>query len=214
MKREKDSEKTWKDFQETEGLSDDQFQKFKIYEEFLSYYNDKVNLTSLKSLPEILNRHFSDSFILRKAIDLSKVKIVADIGSGAGFPSLPLKILYPNLGVILIEVRKKRQEFLRELIDKLNLKNVEICDLDWRTFLRKTEGDVEYFFSRASLEPKELCRAFKPSSPYKDSTIIYWGAEDWEPEKSIKNFVDREFTYSIKRKKRKLIFMKLKEGDK
>ena len=71
-------------------------------------------------------------------VDLNKVKVIVDVGSGAGFPGIPLKILFPHLGIILIEVNKKKQRFLQTVIRILELKDIEVCGLDWRTFLRKT----------------------------------------------------------------------------
>ena len=142
-----------------------------------------------------------------------KIGYHVDIGAGAGFPSLPLKLIFPNLKVILLEVNKKKQKFLSILIKILNLKDVQICDLDWRTFLRTTTEDVDLFVTRAALNELELCRLFKPACHYKHSLIVYWASEQWEPHERAEKFV-REFKpYRLGHKKRKLVFMSLNESE-
>lgn len=205
--RQKPPERVWADFKEQEQLTTEQLEKFQQYEALLSEWNKAMNLTAIRGLSETVHRHFSDSLMLRKFLDLSQVKLVADIGSGGGFPGIPLKIMFPHLGVILIEVSNKKQKFLRAVIAALGLEGIEVCDLDWRTFLRKTESDVEYFLARASLDPAEMCRIFRPACPYKDAKIIYWATEEWEPEEFVKEFVREEFLYTMKRKKRKLVLL-------
>jgi 16S rRNA (guanine527-N7)-methyltransferase len=205
--RQKPPERVWSDFVAQEQLTDEQLEKFQQYEALLSEWNRSMNLTAIRGLSETVHRHFSDSLILRKFLDLSKVQLIADVGSGAGFPGIPLKIMLPHLGMILIEVSKKKQKFLRAVIAALGLEKIEVCDIDWRTFLRKTESEVEYFLARASLDPVELCRVFKPGCFYKNSKIVYWATEEWEPENFIEKFVQQEFAYTMKRKKRKLVLL-------
>ena len=78
-------------------------------------------MTAITNLPEVITKHFADSLILRKYLNLEDVKVIADIGAGAGIPGIPLKIVFPHLGLILIEVNKKRLKFLRTAIDELGL---------------------------------------------------------------------------------------------
>jgi len=205
--REKPPERVWADFKESEGLTDRQLELFQRYEALLSEWNRSMNLTAISGLSEMVHRHFADSLALRKFINLSEAKILADVGSGAGFPGIPLKIMFPHLGLVLIEVTKKKQRFLRSVIASLELSDVEVCDFDWRTFLRKTEGEIDYFLARASIDTVELSRLFRPASPYKNSKLVYWATADWEPEELIKNLVQEEFFYTMKRKERKLVLM-------
>ena len=209
MRRQKPPEKVWADFKEQERLTTEQLEKFQAYQALLSEWNKVMNLTAIRGLSEIVHRHFSDSMALRDFIDLTTVKTISDVGSGAGFPGIPLKIMFPNLGVILIEVNKKKQKFLRTVTQALELKDVVVCDLDWRTFLRTTEGEIDYFLARASLDPVELCRLFKPGCTYKQSKLVYWATRDWQPEEGVAGFVLDEFEYTLKRKKRKLVLMGL-----
>jgi len=207
QERQKPVEKIWSNFQVQERLTDKQLEQFKRYEALLYEWNKAMNLTAISGASETVNRHFSDSLILRKFLDLSKVNLVTDVGSGAGFPGVPLKIMFPHLAVILIEVKHKRRKFLQALIDQLELKDIQICELDWRTFLRKTESEVDYFLARATLDPIELCRMFRPGCSYKNSKLVYWAAIDWKPEGIVEQFVQKEFMYIIKRKQRKLVLM-------
>tara|TARA_Y100001936_G_C16088101_1_gene683454 strand:- start:747 stop:1373 length:627 start_codon:yes stop_codon:yes gene_type:complete len=98
--------------------------QFRIYIDLLVKWNQKINLTSEKAPKEILERHIFDSLQYARAL-FSKNKIV-DIGSGAGFPGMPLKIIYPKLKVTLIESQRKRCSFLEAAILKLGLKEIQV----------------------------------------------------------------------------------------
>ena len=118
--------------------------------------------------------HFIDSLIVANYIDLTTIKSIADVGTGGGFPGIPLKILYPHLSMTLIEVTEKKIRFLENVVAQLGLSSVEIVNLDWRTFLRKTSSPIDLFVSRASLHSDELLKMFKPSCVYKQATLVYW----------------------------------------
>ena len=104
---------------------------------------------------------------------------------------------------------KKRQRFLQAVIQELQLTDITVCDKDWRTFLRKTESKIDYFVTRASLDPAELIRMFKPACPYKNAKLVYWASDEWQPEPKVEPFVQSEFAYKIKRTRRKLVFLGL-----
>lgn len=107
------------------NLSSRKIEQFKIYYEFLVEENKKYNLTAITDESEVYIKHFYDSVMLGNFIDLEG-KTLCDIGSGAGFPSIPLKIMYPTLKVTIIEPTLKRINFLKELIKKLELESVEL----------------------------------------------------------------------------------------
>lgn len=109
-------------------VSDDILQKLEIYCNFLMEYNTHTNLTAIKNKEEIYLKHFYDSLTLTKIIDLSQEETLLDIGSGAGFPGMVLKIFFPNLHVFLVDSNNKKTKFLEELSNKLNLKNVTIIN--------------------------------------------------------------------------------------
>lgn len=107
------------------SLSPSQIEKFTIYLEQLKIWNKKVNLTALRSDKDIAVKHFIDSLSLSLLI-YQKPENLIDIGPGAGFPSLPLKILFPEMKCTLIEARGKKVDFLAHLVEKLNLKDVTL----------------------------------------------------------------------------------------
>lgn len=206
--KQKPAEKIWKDFQERESLTDEQVGIFERYADFLLKTNEEYNLTALTDLAGVVRQQFSDSLALCKAIDMNTINSLADIGTGAGFPALPIKILYPHIEIKLIEVTKKKQKFLEQVVQMFDLEGVEIVDLDWRTFLRITDYDIDLFVTRAAIADLELIRMFQPSCRYKDSTLVYWAADTWEPHKKTEPFIEKKFSYKLAKKDRFLVFMK------
>ena len=97
------------------------YDKFNIYADFLVEYNEKVNLTAITDPMEILCKHFIDSACLLKYVDISNNSSLIDVGTGAGFPSVPLKILRPDIRLTLLDSLNKRIDFLKQLCDKLKI---------------------------------------------------------------------------------------------
>ena len=102
----------------------EQLDNFYNYMELLLEWNEKINLTAITDPEEIIIKHFIDSLTILKYID-NHAKIV-DIGTGAGFPGIPLKIMLENNNIVLVDSLNKRLLFLQDVINKLKLKNVEI----------------------------------------------------------------------------------------
>lgn len=196
-------------FVKQQQLTELQAQQCKLYIQLLIEWNKKFNLTTITDVSQIIAYHFLDSVSIRNYIDFTSVSATADVGTGGGFPGLPLKILYPHLHVYLIEVNQKKIIFLQEVVDRLGLTNVEMINLDWRTFLRKTDYAIDLFCARASLAPEELIRIFKPG-PYQDAQLVYWASGDWQPQSKEQPFLVKEFAYSIKSKQRKYVLFKNK----
>ena len=199
----------WQDFKERHNLTDKQVAQFKQYYTLLMQANDIHNITAITDLKAVIKYHFEDSLALGQFLDLSSTAGLADVGTGGGFPGIALKIKYPTLPVVLIEVSHKKRVFLQEVITALELADITINDFDWRTFLRKTDYTLELFCARASLQPLELLRMFKPSSPYKDALLVYWASKDWVPDAQTEPFIMREQEYTVGSKQRKLVFFKL-----
>jgi 16S rRNA (guanine527-N7)-methyltransferase len=101
-------------------LSDIQLAQFDIYQQEILKWNAKTNLISEKSAQEIASRHFLDSLTALQFIDNQGARII-DIGSGAGFPGIPLKIVYPDLQLYLLESNRKKVSFLKHIIRQLSL---------------------------------------------------------------------------------------------
>lgn len=102
-------------------LTDTQYKKLDIYAEFLVEYNKNVNLTAITDPTEILFKHFIDSILLSKYVEIPENASVIDVGTGAGFPSVPLKIYRPDISLTLLDSLNKRINFLKELCDKLEI---------------------------------------------------------------------------------------------
>ena len=107
------------------GLNKEQISKFQRYLELLLEWNEKFNLTAITDKDEIEEKHFIDSIKLIKYFDV-KNKSLLDVGSGAGFPGIPLAIVEPSLHITLLESNGKRITFLHEVVKELGLNNVEI----------------------------------------------------------------------------------------
>ena len=107
------------------SLSDRQIEQFICFYDILTERNKVMNLTAITEPVEIIEKHFLDSLSLVKAIDLSGDKKVIDVGTGAGFPGIPIIISYPQLHITLLDSLNKRIGFINDVIKLLNLKNVE-----------------------------------------------------------------------------------------
>lgn len=105
-------------------LSEEQLQQFLSYYEMLIEKNKVMNLTAITEKEEVIDKHFIDSISLNKAMDVTKPLKILDLGTGAGFPGIPLKIAYPNLEITLLDSLNKRIKFLDEVIEVLGLEGI------------------------------------------------------------------------------------------
>ena len=108
------------------NITELQLKQLERYYELLIEYNKVMNLTGITEKEEVYLKHFYDSLTIAKVIDLNNYQTLCDVGTGAGFPGLVLKILYPNLKVTLLDSLNKRLIFLNVVIKELNLKDVEV----------------------------------------------------------------------------------------
>ena len=107
------------------NLSQEKLAKLEKFYELLITWNEKINLTTITDKEEVYLKHFYDSLTLIKAIDLTKDLKLLDVGTGAGFPGIVLKIVFPNLKITLLDATSKRINYLNEIIKELDLKEIE-----------------------------------------------------------------------------------------
>ena len=135
---------------ETFGINDQAvLDSLYIYYEMLYETSKVMNLTTIVELEEAYIKHFYDSLLMSKVVDLTKELTLADIGTGAGFPGLVLKIVYPNLKVILIEPIGKRCKFLQSVIDRLELKDICVVNERAEDAVKKYRESFDIVTARA-----------------------------------------------------------------
>ena len=128
-------------------LTTNQQEQLNIYKDFLIEYNKHTNLTAITNEDDIYLKHFYDSLTITKVIKLDNQKVL-DIGTGAGFPGLVLKIVYPDLDVTLLDSNNKKTKFLTELTNKLNIK-VNIVNERAEEYIINNRESYDLVVSRA-----------------------------------------------------------------
>lgn len=129
-------------------VTDDILKKLEIYKDFLIEYNTHTNLTAIKNELDIYLKHFYDSLTITKVVDLNSIDNLLDIGTGAGFPGMVLKIFYPNIKITLLDSNNKKTKFLNELKEKLNV-NVEIINDRVENYAKDNLNKFDVVTSRA-----------------------------------------------------------------
>lgn len=130
-------------------VTEEKVNKLDIYANFLLEYNKHTNLTAIRTLEDVYLKHFYDSLTLTNYIDLNNYNSLVDIGTGAGFPGLVLKIFYPHLHVILIDSNNKKVTFLQEVIRKLDLKNIEAINIRSEEYAITHKDEYDIVTARA-----------------------------------------------------------------
>ncbi|MDD6010456.1 MAG: 16S rRNA (guanine(527)-N(7))-methyltransferase RsmG [Lachnospiraceae bacterium] len=105
-------------------LSELQKNQFNRYYDLLIEWNDKINLTAITDKKDVIKKHFEDSLSITSVIDMNDIDSVIDVGTGAGFPGIPLKIVFPSLKLTLLDSLNKRINFLNTVVDELGLSDV------------------------------------------------------------------------------------------
>lgn len=130
------------------NVTADILNKLDLYYKMLIEYNNHTNLTRITNEEDVYLKHFYDSLTLVKAVKLDNQELL-DIGCGAGFPGMVLKILFPNLKVTLVDSLNKRIVFLNDVKDKLNLKNIKIYHARAEEFIKDNREKYDIVTSRA-----------------------------------------------------------------
>lgn len=169
-------------------LTEKQLQQFRQYYDMLIEKNKVMNLTAITEWEEVIDKHFIDSISLVKACDLSGEKYVLDLGCGAGFPGIPLKIAFPNLKIVLLDSLNKRILFLKDVIAELGLENIEALHGRAEDYARKPEyrEQFDYCVSRAVANLTTLSEYCIPYVKQGGSFISYKSGKVKEEIKEVK----------------------------
>lgn len=157
-------------------LSTGQTTQIMEYMRLLLKWNQSISLTSIVDPHEILARHFGESMFAVNLLPVENCRL-ADVGSGAGFPGLALKIIHPDLQVILIESNKKKCAFLSEVVRALELRNVEVIPLRFSE-IRVGSGFAKIVTARALGGFPDLLRWAKPALAPRGHAVLWLGGED------------------------------------
>lgn len=129
-------------------LNEEQINQFNQFYDLLIKYNKVMNLTGITEYEEVLEKHFYDSLTAAKKVDFNNSTLV-DIGAGAGFPCIPLKIAFPSLKISVVDSLNKRIIFLQTVIDEIGLKNIYCYSMRGEDFAKLHREEFDYVTARA-----------------------------------------------------------------
>ena len=165
---------------------DDQVLQIQQYIKILLTWNEKVNLTAIRDPLEILYRHFCESMYAAEAIPLNDGRL-ADVGSGGGFPGLPLKIMRPDLQVFLVESNIKKVTFLAEVIRELGLNGAQVLARRYEE-LGEEVAPLDYVCSRALGEYPVFLEWARSQQIAAKQVILWIGGRDLEEIQKIRTW--------------------------
>ena len=138
------------------NLSNNQLEQLDKFYHLMLEWNEKINLTRIIEEKDVYLKHFYDSLTLYKMIDLNKNINICDIGTGAGFPGMVLKIIFPTLSITLVDSLLKRVNFLNHVIKELNLKDIEAIHIRAEDFAKNNKEKYDVVTCRAVSRLKNL----------------------------------------------------------
>lgn len=142
------------------SVTEEMLMKLEKFYELLISWNEKMNLTRITNKEDVYLKHFYDSLTLIRVINLSDIETLCDVGSGAGFPGIVLKIVFPNLKITLIDSLNKRVNYLNEIIKCLELENIEAIHTRCEDYAKVNREKYDVITARAVASLKilsELC---------------------------------------------------------
>jgi 16S rRNA (guanine527-N7)-methyltransferase len=169
-------------------ISKEQLNAFITYLSELKRWNKAYNLTGLKKDEDIIIKHFLDSLLYLKAIPDGKIKI-ADVGSGAGFPGIPIKIIRPEIEMFLIEPSRKKSAFLRHIIRQLGLENISVIEksIEEIKLNHELSFQVDIALTRALFSIRDFIKKATPIVKESGKLILNKGPKVQEELKLLKN---------------------------
>ena len=165
-------------------LNEKQYNQLDSFYEELIKWNEKINLTRITDYEEVLLKHYYDSLTITKVIDLNKVKTLCDVGTGAGFPGIVLKIAYPHLDIVLVDALQKRVTYLNSVIEKLGLTGIKAIHKRGE----ELEGKFDVVTSRAVANIEKLVN-YTMHLVEKDGVFI-----------AMKGNIEKELTKEVEKK--------------
>ena len=171
-------------------LTEKQIEQFEKYYELLVEWNKVMNLTGITEFDEVMQKHFVDSVLKSEIFIKEDTKTLIDVGTGAGFPGVPLKIMYPQLKVTLLDSLNKRLNFLNQVIEKLGLENIATVHYRAEDGARKAELREQFdcVVSRAVANMSTLCEYCLPYAKVGGCFVAYKsGNAEEEIDKAKKN---------------------------
>ena len=165
-------------------LTEKQLNQLDKFYKLLISWNEKINLTTIIKEEDVYLKHFYDSLTLIKAIDLTKDLKVLDVGTGAGFPGIVLKIVFPNLKITLLDSLNKRINYLNEVIKELELKDIETICSRSEEYSKKHSEEYDIVVSRAVAHLRILSEITFSSVKVNGYLIAMKGNIDFELDES------------------------------
>lgn len=192
-------------------ITEDKLQKLEEFYQLLIEWNQKINLTRIIEKEDVYLKHFYDSLTLIKAVDLTKDLTLLDVGTGAGFPGIVLKIFFPNLKIVLVDSLLKRIKYLNLVIEKLSLKDIEAIHTRIEDYT-KTGKRFDIVTSRAVANLSKLYSYCIPAVK-KDGLFIAMKANVQEELKEFKkiykgNIKEIKFYLPYEKSQRDLVIIK------
>lgn len=153
------------------NITEEQLNHLEIYYNLLVEWNEKMNLTGITQKEEVYLKHFYDSLTICKVIDLNKIDSLCDVGTGAGFPGMVLKILFPNLHITLVDSLQKRLTFLETVKNEIGLTKLEIIHARAEEYGAKNREKFDVVTARA-VAPLNILLEYSVPMVKKDGYFI------------------------------------------
>ena len=197
-------------------LTNDQIDKLARFYQLLVTWNEKINLTTIIKEEEVYLKHFYDSLTLIKVVDLRQHLTVLDVGTGAGFPGIVLKIVFPNLKITLLDSLTKRINYLNEIIKELDLHDIETVCSRCEEYTKINREKYDLVVARAVSHLKILSEMIIPTVKVNGYFIAMKANLNDELEKTIPMLKKlnselkeiKEFSLPIENSKRTLVVIK------